>query len=191
MKADNQKSLRQKIGPIGEAVLVSVALVGTISLLALFPGMTVPIAPFVKKKKYSPRQAIQRNVDSLVRQGFLKKTVLKDGSVQLELTRRGKFEALLRSPKEGDRKRNKWDGQWRIIIFDVPEMKSKIRNELRRGMRLYGFKQLQQSVWVYPYACDDFVKILKQHLGVSSDVLYLKVSYIENDKHLRREFKLA
>ncbi len=191
MKADNQKSLRQKIGPIGEAVLVSVALVGTISLLALFPGMTVLIAPFVKKKKYSPRQAIQRNVDSLVRQGFLKKTVLKDGSVQLELTRRGKFEALLRSPKEGDRKRNKWDGQWRIIIFDVPEMKSKIRNELRRGMRLYGFKQLQQSVWVYPYACDDFVKILKQHLGVSSDVLYLKVSYIENDKHLRREFKLA
>lgn len=191
MTADNQKSLRQKIGPIGEAVLVSVALVGTISLLALFPGMTALIAPFVKKKKYSPRQAIQRNVDSLVRQGFLKKTVLKDGSVQLELTRRGKFEALLRSPKEGDRKRNKWDGQWRIIIFDVPEMKSKIRNELRRGMRLYGFKQLQQSVWVYPYACDDFVKILKQHLGVSSDVLYLKVSYIENDKHLRREFKLA
>ncbi len=79
---------------------------------------------------------------------------------------------------------------WRVIIFDVPQTKSKLRHELRRAVKLYGFKMIQQSVWVYPYACDDFVGILKKHLGLSHDVLYMKVAFIENDKQLRKEFEL-
>jgi DNA-binding transcriptional regulator PaaX len=185
------KDKRIRIGPIGEAVLVSVAVVGFVSVAVLFPGVTTLIAPFVRKKKYSPRQSIQRNVMSLIRQGLLKKTVSKNGTVHLELTRKGRWEAFLRAPKESREKRKGWDKQWRIIIFDVPQAKTKVRDELRRGVQMYGFKQLQQSVWVYPYACDNFVKILKEHLGVASDVLYMKVSYIENERHLRREFNLT
>lgn len=180
---------RLKIGPIGEAVLASVAVVGIVTVAGLFPGIAVAIAPFIKKKKYSPKQATEKTIDSLIRNGLLKKTVTQGGEVRVELTKKGKWEVLLRS--HSDKTSSVvWDGVWRIVIFDVPQTKANIRVELRRAMRLFGFKMLQQSVWVYPYPCDDFIKVVKSHLGVSNDVLYIKTNYIENDKHLRKEFLL-
>ncbi len=180
---------KMRIGPVGEAILAGVAAVGVVSVLALFPGMTCVIAPFIKKKQYPRKQVIQKSVESLVHAGLVSKKIHKDGTVTLQLTQKGKWEALLRT-KSFDTKKEKWDMLWRVIIFDVPQTKSKLRRELRRAMKLYGFKMIQQSVWVYPYACDDFVGILKKHLGLSHDVLYMKVAFIENDKQLRKEFEL-
>ncbi len=180
---------RKRIGEIGKAILLGVAGVGIISVLVLFPGMGYVIGPFLKKKKYRKRD-IQRNLDSLIRSGLVKRIVNAKGDVKIELTTKGKWEAfLLRGI--GDRHTGKWDSLWRVVIFDVPITKNKIRRELRRGMLLYGFKMLQQSVWVYPFPCDDFVLLLKSNLGVSHDVLYMKVKHIENDKHLRRSFNLS
>jgi DNA-binding transcriptional regulator PaaX len=187
-KQQQQQQLRKpRIGVLSEAIIMSIALVGVVPFLALFPGMAYVIGPFIKKK-YKPRkQVIQASVESLVRSGLVRKTMSKDGTVHLELTRKGEWEAIIRSGSH-DSKKEKWDKIWRVVIFDVPQIKSKMRHELRRAMKLYGFRMLQQSVWVYPYACDDFVEILKSHLGVSNDVLYMKVSFIENDRNLRKEF---
>ncbi len=180
---------KMRIGPVGEAILAGVAVVGVVSVLALFPGVTCVIAPFIKKKQYPQKQVIQKSVESLVRAGLVSKKIHKDGTVTLELTQKGRWEALLRT-KTLDERKEKWDMLWRVIVFDVPQSKSKLRRELRRAMKLYGFRMLQQSVWVYPYACDDFVGVLKKHLGLSNDVLYMKVAFIENDTQLRKEFKL-
>lgn len=190
MEKNSGVKKRQRIGPIGETILLSMVAVGTVSVLMFFPMLATGIAPFLKKKKYSSKQAIQRNVESLITSGLVKRIYNKDGSIQLELTKKGKWEALLRS-KSHDTKKAKWDKIWRVVIFDVPQTKYKIRDELRRAMMLYGFKRLQLSVWVYPHACDDFIEVVKDHLGVANDVLYMKVGYIENDKHLRSEFNLV
>jgi phenylacetic acid degradation operon negative regulatory protein len=178
---------KPRIGPVGEAILASIALVGVVSVFALFPGLTYALAPFIKRKKQPRSQNIQKSLDALVRAGLVKRTIRKNGEVTVELTKKGKWEALLRAPSL-DTKCAEWDGLWRVVIFDVPQSKNKIRRELRHAMKLYGFRMLQQSVWVYPHPCDDFVGLLKKHLGVSNDVLYMKVAFIENDKHLRKEF---
>ena len=180
---------RVKIGHIGKAILGIVAVTGVVGVLALFPGVTYAIAPFIKKKKYVHKRAIQKSIDSLIRNGLLKKSFAKDGSVKIELTKRGRWEAMLTAPSI-DTRSKKWDRLWRVVVFDIPQDKQKERTELRRAMRLFGFKLLQKSVWVYPFPCDDFVLILKERLGISHDVLYMKVSYIENDTHLRKEFKI-
>jgi len=189
MQKEKSVVQKERIGPVGEAILASIAVVGVVSILALFPGITYALAPFIKKKKYPRKQTIQKSVKSLVKAGLVSEKISKSGTVTLELTQKGKWEALLRT-KSLDTKKEKWDMLWRVIVFDVPQTKNKLRYELRRAVKLYGFKMLQQSVWVYPYACDDFILVLKKHLGVSNDVLYMKVSYIENDRHLRNEFKL-
>lgn len=180
---------RLRISPVGEKILVGILGVGAISVLVLFPMLATIVAPFIRKKRASSKQAIQRNVESLIKSGLVKRSFNKNGSVQLELTQKGKWEAFIRSTSH-DTHHDKWDKMWRVVIFDVPQTKYKIRNELRRAMMLYGFKRLQISVWVYPYACDDFIELLKRHLGISNDVLYMKVAYIENDKHLKNEFDL-
>lgn len=188
---EKRVSIRQpRIGHVGEAIMASIALVGVVSVLALFPGMAYVIAPFLKKKRQPKKQVIQKSVESLVRAGLVEKIISKNGTVALQLTQRGRWETLLR-PRLFDTRKEKWDMVWRVVIFDVPKTKNKIRYELRRAMKLYGFKMLQQSVWVYPHACDDFVEVLKKHLGVENDVLYMKVTFIENDRHLRNAFKIG
>lgn len=42
---------------------------------------------------------------------------------------------------------DKWDGVWRIVIFDIPESKRVVRNLFRRRLRDWGFGLWQQSVW--------------------------------------------
>ncbi len=191
MKKVNKSTLNPKIGPVGEAIIASIALVGIVSIFALFPGMTSVIAPFLKRKKQPRKQIVQKSVESLIRAGLVEKIFHKNGDIQVKLTTRGKWEAFLRHSGPVDKKTVKWDKVWRVVVFDVPISKNKLRSELRRAMVLYGFKMLQQSVWVYPHACDDFIEVLKEHLGVANDVLYMKVGYIENDKYLQKEFNIV
>src|SRR3989344_4076427 len=48
-------------------------------------------------------------------------------------------------------KSKKWDGKWRIIIFDIPQELHRERNILRRRLRSMGFYMLQKSVFIFPY----------------------------------------
>ena len=57
-------------------------------------------------------------------------------------------------------------------------------------MKEVGFVCLQDSVWVYPYDCEEFMALLKAELRVGKDVLYAIVERIENDKTIRTHFKL-
>ena len=84
----------------------------------------------------------------------------------------------------------KWDGKWRVIIFDVPEKRRLLRNKIRNTLKIIGFKQLQQSVWIYPYDCEDFITLLKSDFKIGKDLLYLIAEGVEYDRHLRDHFKV-
>ena len=43
-----------------------------------------------------------------------------------------------------------WDGQWRLVLFDVPKGQNAQRERLRRHLRAHGFGFLQNSVWITP-----------------------------------------
>ncbi len=177
------------VGPVGEVILVSIATVGVMSLAVCAPNALQLLKPFFKKKKYSPHQSINRNIESLIKTGLVSKHVNAQGELQLELTQRGKWEAMLRTKKDkGNRKQ--WDDKWRFVIFDVPNAKSRLRIELTRGMHMYGFYQLQKSVWVYPYPCDDFVKIIRDYLELNEYVFYITSDAFAGDKVIRKNFKL-
>ena len=53
-----------------------------------------------------------------------------------------------------------------------------------------GIRRLQDSVWVYPYDCEDIITLLKTDFGVGKYLLYMIVDELENDKHLREDFGL-
>jgi len=113
-------------------------------------------------------------------------------------------EGFYRITKEGDRvwnewemsdykikKPKKWDGKWRIIIFDIEEKKRPKRDRVRNIFNRAGLYPLQRSVWVCPYDCEDVIGLLKQELGVYRDVLYIIADQIENDAYLRKWFELS
>ncbi len=126
----------------------------------------------------------------LKRRGYLKETK-KDNEKRICLTQKGleeiaKYKIKLKSEKM------KWDGKWRIISWDVPEEARNDRNYLRRKLHWLGFKELQKSLWVFPYDIKDEVKELmnaykKELMG---DVRFLSVEKIEDDSDLKQYFNL-
>jgi len=84
----------------------------------------------------------------------------------------------------------KWDGKWRILIFDIKINRNNTRDKLRRTLKAIGFVQLQKSVWVFPYDCEDLIILLKADFKVGKDVLYMIVDKIENDREIKKVFNL-
>jgi DNA-binding transcriptional regulator PaaX len=107
------------------------------------------------------------------------------------LTPEGK-KALLKFEFEGlsKQKPKKWDRKYRVVIFDVKENIRFSRDDLRYMLLKFGFVRLQNSVWVYPYPCEGAINLLKTHLEIGEEVIYMTVESIENDNWLRKHFKL-
>ena len=75
-------------------------------------------------------------------------------------------------------------------MFDIPEKKKRIRNLLRFHLKKIGFVQIQGSVWIYPYPCQEIVSIIKTYFNLNNEVLYFTVEYLENDNKFKKLFKI-
>lgn len=47
--------------------------------------------------------------------------------------------------------REKWDGKWRVISYEIPESKREIRDRLRREMQGWGLGPWHRSFWLTPH----------------------------------------
>ena len=62
--------------------------------------------------------------------------------------------------------------------------------QIRKTLLTIGFVRLQDSVWVYPYDCEDLITLFKADLKVGKDLLYLVADAVEYDFSLKRHFNL-
>lgn len=85
----------------------------------------------------------------------------------------------------------RWDGSWRLIIFDIPE-KLKVKREAFRGkLREFGFYPLQKSIWAYPYPCEKEIMLLREFFNLQPrHIRVLEVLKLEEDRFLRERFNL-
>jgi DNA-binding PadR family transcriptional regulator len=186
VKIKNKKANLQKI------ILGTIFVVGTLSVALVAPKMLKVLSKlepdFLKRKlgKYSVNRSFKRLKDAgLI---IFKKT--EKGNFA-ELTEKGK--AKLRKLELCDFKLKKtpiWDGKWRVLIFDIKNKRKGLRDKIRLTLKKIGFIYLQRSVWVYPYDCEDLITLLKADFEVGKDLLYIIADSIENDKKLRKDFKL-
>ena len=88
------------------------------------------------------------------------------------------------------KKPRKWDKKWRIIAFDISEKRKKERNLIRFTLSRIGFVKLQNSVWLYPYDCEEFITLLKTDFQLGKTLLYIVADEIEGDKLLLKHFDL-
>ncbi len=106
-------------------------------------------------------------------------TLTKTGKKRLQ---KAKFDNLLiTQPK-------KWDKQWRLVFFDIPESKRHARRALTSKLRLLGFQQLQRSAWIHPFPCRPEIEVVARAFDVSKYLTYIETSYIDNQKLLRKRF---
>jgi len=68
---------------------------------------------------------------------------------QWRLTEKGRH-AAIGGINPASRWSRKWDGRWRLLLFDLPERQQRLRLTLWRWLRRERFGYLQQSVWIIP-----------------------------------------
>ncbi len=112
------------------------------------------------------------------------------GELTAKITDKGKNIIEILDNKSSEKNTKTWDGRWRLVIFDIPEKKRLSRNLLRDKLKIYGFIQIQGSVWAYPFPCENIVALIKTYFELGNEVLYLVVESLEGDSRLRKRFKL-
>ena len=170
---------------ITRIILGIIKVAGLLSIAIVAPNVIGALAKMgvLENKKYHPTNYIRRRVSGMIGIGLLRK-VNRDGRVSVELTEKG--ERKLQKYRSFFKEKNKkWDGYWRIIIFDVWEKRRWSRDALRSELRNYGFVQLQRSVWVYPYPCGEFIELLKVDLRFGKNVRYIIAKKIDDDVFLK------
>lgn len=83
---------------------------------------------------------------------------------------------------------SKWDGKWRIVLFDIPNEKNKTRDAFRRKLQEFGFFQLQKSIFVFPFDCAEEIRYLRDLYDIGPYVKYLVADIIESEIDLVSEF---
>ena len=173
-----------------QAMLMAVVLGGVVVVAATIPNAAQLLRFFPGYKKgarfnYQAKSALGR----LAAKGLVT-FVEEDGKRFARITEKGELILQMESEKTAIMKKRKWDRRWRVVIFDIPERRKNIRDRLRLFMNEYGFVRIQDSVWIYPYDCEDLIALAKANFRVGADVLYMIVEKLEHDKYLREHFKL-
>ena len=115
-----------------------------------------------------------------------RKIIKKVNNGKFEFTQKGKIwfkSSLLRHYKELG---IKWDGKWRVVIFDIPQELHNKRNRFRKRLKLLGFYMVQKSVFAFPYPCEGELAGYCIELDISD---YVNIISAENLGFINEEVK--
>lgn len=96
------------------------------------------------------------------------------GEVHYVITPKGEkeFDRVLKNLRET----GKWDGRWRLVIFNVPEKQRDLRDRIRRALNRLGLGILQPSVWISPKDIKNEVENIRQRLHLENSLKFFEVS---------------
>ena len=169
LEANNKNRARR--GDFQKLILETVSTAGFLSIALVAPNVLKAMNKLGLVPNRRQGEYITSSASKLTKRGLLvfdgkKYCLTSEGE---KVLRRWQFSNFkLQRPK-------KWDRKWRVIIFDIPEKKRSVRDQVRHLFKQSGLYLLQDSVWVYPYDCEDVLTLLKTDLGVGKNILYLIV----------------
>lgn len=177
-----------------KVIIAILAVGGVVFVGAVAPNMFQIFRSFkgFKESKKFNKKTVGNSIYSLQRNGFIKIVKEKNGKKAVVLTNKGKKRArefsletlTITKPKQ-------WDGQWRVIIFDVPIKFNNGRRAMRCKIQELGFIHLQKSVWICPYPCEDEILFIAKTYNIDSFVDILTVSSFLKEDKLKKMFNLV
>lgn len=143
-----------------------------------------------KEWKRVDRENLKRNISALHRSKHVSIKQNPDGSYTYTLSDKGKSSALTYQFEQMQIPKHTWDKKWRLVAFDIPEDYRKARDALRRKLQQLGFRELQKSVFIFPYECKEEIEFIIEFFAIGKYVRYGVLESIDNDLSLRKIFHL-
>lgn len=111
-----------------------------------------------------------------IKTGYIEK-VVKKGIPYLRLTSQGQNK-ISRDFSLMKFQKSKWDGKWRVVIFDILELNRRLRDRMRMKLKELGFGMFQQSVYISPHdLARDFAEFIENE-NLAEWVYVMEVSKI-------------
>ncbi len=188
-KIEIEAKVKRRKSDLRNAILATIAVAGVLIVAAVAPNAVqlLKTTGMSARLRYKTKRVLER----LKQKGEIE-FVKRDGKTFVQLTELGTQALALNAEKLkiSNTKPKKWDRHYRLVMFDIPEKRKRTRDFLRREMLEVGFLRIQDSAWLYPHDCEEFVALLKADLHLGKDVLYVVVESIENDTWIRKHFNL-
>ena len=178
--------MSQDFGRHGVQKLLLGILVGgaIVVAAATFPGLALGLKPFIMKRNQNVERMSLRAALKRLRERRLIDVVAKNGRIFLMVTEKGKkrfrefeFENMqLQLP-------SRWDKQWSVILFDIPEAHKAARDALRQKLNALGCLQFHKSVFVHPSPCEDEIDVVAELFHVRPFVTVVRASSLGHQEH--------
>jgi len=132
------------------------------------------------ERKVKPEYVIKRTLKRLEEAGSLSRTESYGGESTISLTSTGS-EKLHRASVAGPNAvlPTLWDGKWRIIILDFESEDKRARDAVRYMLKKANFLCLKQSVWITPHNLEGFIREMKYHMKLTSEVMFVLSEQID------------
>ncbi|MDP2930577.1 MAG: hypothetical protein Q8N56_03170, partial [bacterium] len=143
-------TLSKKISGISEGLLASFTDLILACLFLGFGSITDPrlgrslnytLAKIDERMQEINYRSLKRAISHAMDRGWIK------GDLNITLEGQKRLKKIL----PGADYTKKWDGNWYLVSFDIPEKLRGKRNILRAVLRRLGFGRLQNSVWISPF----------------------------------------
>ena len=179
MEKESKEEAKRIFGEITLSIL---------DIICSIPGALV--GSFIDQKTILRRMNISKEYKSLpanylnglIQRGYLE-VKTENGQKSVRLTHKGKIRQL-----EGN-KNDKKDGKWRFLSFDIPETRSRDRDQFRRSIKRIGFCQVQKSLWVCPFVRADQIDLIIDGLKIRQYVAYIISDKTDIEDYLNGIFK--
>jgi DNA-binding transcriptional regulator PaaX len=135
------------------------------------------------------RYAINRTLRGLVESGLIE-SHFSGQNDYARLTTAGKKKATTLQLESDTSLLPHWDGQWRIILLDLPESRKSERESLRYLLKKAGFVCLKNSAWVSPFPLEHLFKNIKKDLGLTTEMMIMTTTHLdpETEHSLLQQF---
>ena len=134
-------------------------------------------------------QSLKRAIKTLYQSRLVEERENENGSVTLVLSEKGKKKILTYNIDDiSIKKPEKWDGKWRMVLFDIPNSRKKEREVLRSSLKNLGFLAYQKSVFVLPYECRNEVDFIIEFYNLRRYVRFMEVNAFDDDLAFKSHF---
>jgi len=183
---------RKPKSEIVKDILYWLMVAGGVAIAATSPYFGLNLIKGFKRWQKHPKKRVYDTFYRLRREGCIE-IKKKNHQIYISLTAEGKKKAgWLQIDALKIKKPKKWDGKWRIVIFDIAQLKRLYRDVFRGKLKELGFYPLQKSVWIHPFDCQDEIELLREFFGLKEKEVRLIVSVdIGQDDWLKKLFKLT
>ncbi len=181
-----------KIDPRVKDILILLGAGTFLATSLVMPGLPIVLKPYLDRKRKNEEKEWEKFNLFRLRQVIKRLEKQKDVEIigdEVKITKRGR-QKLLKFDLEQMELKRKTDGKWRLIIYDISNLRKPQRELFRDMLKKLQFLRLQESVYLTPFICEEEMEYLKHIFDINKEVQVLKISGIEHKDEYKKYFGL-